>query len=152
MPGIYACHPGQRSKLDPTGKRGIFVGYSETSKDYRIYVPGFKKIEIRIDVTFDEDASFCKSKKNSSEEIQDKEPKAPRGLESEAEEVVPEDHDEMERQRPEDPPKEVTLGKRRPAWPVSSCRKQRSIELQTKPSEKARNLKPIPVMWLYFKI
>ena len=56
----------KRSKLDPTGKRDIFVGYSETSKAYRIYVPGFKKIEINRDVTFDEDTTFCKLKKNSS--------------------------------------------------------------------------------------
>ena len=28
------------SKLEPSSKKGIFVGYSETSKDYRIYVPG----------------------------------------------------------------------------------------------------------------
>ena len=104
------------SKLDPTGKRGIFVGYSETSKAYRIHVPGFKKIEINRDVIFDEDVAFCKSKKNSSEEIQDEEPKALRWLELEAEEIVREDHDEMEPQRPEDPPKEVTLYKRRPAW------------------------------------
>ena len=106
----------KRSKLDPTGKRGIFVGYSETSKAYRIYVPGFKKIEVSRDVTFDDDATFWKSKKNSLEEIQDEGPKAPKGLEPEAEEVVPEDYDELELQRPEDPPKEVTLGKRRPAW------------------------------------
>ena len=101
----------KRSKLDPMGKRGIFVGYSETSKAYKIYVPGFKKIEIRRDVTFDEDVAFCKSKKNSFEEIQDEEPKSPQGLEPKAE-----DHDELEPQRLEDLAKEGTLGKIRPAW------------------------------------
>jgi hypothetical protein len=30
----------KRNKLEPSGKRGIFVGYSELSKAYRIYVPG----------------------------------------------------------------------------------------------------------------
>ena len=90
----------KRSKLDPTGKRGIFVGYSKTSKAYKIYVPSFKNIKINRDVTFDEDATSCKSKKNSSEEIQDEDPKAPRGLEPKAKEVVPEDHDELETQRP----------------------------------------------------
>jgi transposase InsO family protein len=30
----------KRKKLEPSGKKGIFVGYSETSKAYRIYVPG----------------------------------------------------------------------------------------------------------------
>ena len=44
------------TKLDPSGKKGIFVGYSESSKSYRIYFPGFKKIDISRDVTFDEDS------------------------------------------------------------------------------------------------
>ena len=30
----------KRSKLDTSGKKGMFVGYSETSKVYRVYVPG----------------------------------------------------------------------------------------------------------------
>ena len=33
------------------------MGYSESSKDYRIYFPGFKKIDISRDVTFDESRS-----------------------------------------------------------------------------------------------
>ena len=95
----------KRSTLDPTGKWDIFIGYSETSKVYKIYVPGFKKIEISRDVTFDEDAAFSKSKKNASEEVQDEEPKDPRGSYSEAKKFVPEYHDELEPQKPEDPPK-----------------------------------------------
>jgi len=97
-------------------REAFYSGYSETSNAYRIYVPGFKKIEINRDVTFDEDVAFCKSKKNSLEEIEEEEPKAPTGLEPEDEEVVHEDHDELEPQRLEDLPKGVTLGKRRPAW------------------------------------
>ena len=34
----------KRTKLDPSGKKGIFVGYSESSKAYRIYFLGYKKI------------------------------------------------------------------------------------------------------------
>ena len=45
----------KRTKLDPLGKKGIFVGYSESSMAYRIYFPGFKKIDISRDVTFDEE-------------------------------------------------------------------------------------------------
>ena len=43
---IFGCHvyihvpKEKRSKLEPSGKKGIFVGYSETSKVYWIYVPG----------------------------------------------------------------------------------------------------------------
>ena len=41
----------KRTKLDPSGNKGIFVGYSESLKAYRIYFPGFKKIDISKDVT-----------------------------------------------------------------------------------------------------
>ena len=54
-------------KLDPSGKKGIFVGYSESSKAYRIYFPGFKKIDISRDVTFDEDTAYNKSRKRPVE-------------------------------------------------------------------------------------
>ena len=50
----------KREKLDPSGKKGIFVGYSESLKAYRIYFPGFKKINISRDVAFDEDSAFEK--------------------------------------------------------------------------------------------
>ena len=44
---VYIHIPKEkRRKLDPLGKKGIFVGYSESSKAYRIYFPGFKKINI----------------------------------------------------------------------------------------------------------
>ena len=29
----------KRTKLEPTTEKGIFVGYSETSKAFRIYIP-----------------------------------------------------------------------------------------------------------------
>ena len=45
------------SKLDAFGKKGMFVGYSETSKAYRVYVPGQREVEICHNVTFDEDTS-----------------------------------------------------------------------------------------------
>ena len=53
----------KRTKLDPSGKKGIFVGYSESSKAYRIYFPRFKNIEISKDVTFEEDSAYNKSRK-----------------------------------------------------------------------------------------
>ena len=38
---VYIHVPKEkRSKLEPSGKKGIFVGYSETSKAYHIYVLG----------------------------------------------------------------------------------------------------------------
>ena len=44
---VYIHIPREkRTKLDPSGKKGIFVGYFVNSKAYRIYFPGFKKIDI----------------------------------------------------------------------------------------------------------
>jgi hypothetical protein len=38
------------------------VGYSETSKAYRIYLPGKRHIEVSRDVSFHEEATFKRSK------------------------------------------------------------------------------------------
>ena len=47
----------KRANLDPSGRKGIFIGYSDTSKAYRIYFLGFKKIDISRDVAFYEDST-----------------------------------------------------------------------------------------------
>ena len=41
----------KKTKLEPSGKKGIFVGYSEYLKGYRIYIPGSRQIEVSRDVT-----------------------------------------------------------------------------------------------------
>jgi hypothetical protein len=51
----------KRNKLEPSRKKGIFVGYYEVSKAFRIYIPGHRHIEISRDVTFDEEAALKKS-------------------------------------------------------------------------------------------
>ena len=66
----------KRTKLDPSGRKGTFVGYFESSKAYRIYFLGFKKIDISRDVTFDEDSAYNKSRKRPTEELE--ETKVPR--------------------------------------------------------------------------
>jgi hypothetical protein len=53
----------KRTKLDPLGKKGIFVGYCEVSKAFIIYIPSYHHIEISRDVTFDEDATLKRSRK-----------------------------------------------------------------------------------------
>ena len=42
------------------------MGYSKSSKAYRIYFPGFKKID--RDVTSNEDTAYNKSRKRPAEE------------------------------------------------------------------------------------
>jgi hypothetical protein len=60
---VYIHVPKEkRTKLEPSGKKGTFVGYSETSKAYRIYVPGKKYIEVSRDVTFHEEVVFRRSR------------------------------------------------------------------------------------------
>ena len=74
------------------------MGYFESSKAYRIYFPGYKKIDISRDVTFDEDRTYNKSKKRLAEEPE------------EAEAEVPRIHDTI------DPPLEKNPHKRKPTW------------------------------------
>jgi len=52
----------KRTKLEPFGKKGIFVGYSEDTKAFRVYVSWQNYIKTCRDVIFDEDAAFWKSK------------------------------------------------------------------------------------------
>ena len=50
----------KRNKLDAFGKKGTFLGYIETSKAYRIYLPDQREVELSHDVTFDEDFALGK--------------------------------------------------------------------------------------------
>jgi hypothetical protein len=59
----YSYVPSEkRTKLKPMAERGIFVGYSETSKAFRIYLPSLRKTVLRRDVRFEEDGAFRKSR------------------------------------------------------------------------------------------
>jgi hypothetical protein len=55
----------KRTKMDPSGKKGIFVGYYEVSKAFEVYILGYHHIEINRDVTFDEDETLNKSRRRS---------------------------------------------------------------------------------------
>jgi len=44
-----------RKKLDPKAQQGIFVGYSDESKAFRIWIPGQSRVITSRDVTFDEE-------------------------------------------------------------------------------------------------
>lgn len=58
------CHiPDEKhNKLDQTAEKGYLVGYSETSKAYKIYIPSIRKIVVRRDVKFMEDRAFRRSR------------------------------------------------------------------------------------------
>jgi hypothetical protein len=58
---VYIHIPKEkRTKLDPSGRKGTFVGYSESSKAYRIYILGQRQIEVSRDVTFEEEVAFMR--------------------------------------------------------------------------------------------
>ena len=79
------------------------MGYSESSKAYRIYFPGFKKIDISRDITFGEDSAYNKSRKRPVEEPE--EAKAPRIHDTTTnKEAQEEDQEVEESQEPIDPP------------------------------------------------
>jgi hypothetical protein len=104
----------ERNKLEPLGNKGIFVGYCEVSKVFRIYIPGHHHIEISRDVTFDEDAALKKSRRCQLEEVYEDEPVIPRTTVREVpraakpvrevvtspDEEIQEDHDISEAQEP----------------------------------------------------
>jgi hypothetical protein len=109
----------KRNKLEPSRKKGIFVGYCKVSKALRIYIPGHHHIEISRDVTFDEDAVLKKSRRCQLEEVYAEEPVIPRTVEpvrevvTSPDEELLEDNDTIEVQ---EPPQMTILHKRKPAW------------------------------------
>jgi len=47
--------------LEPLGEKGLFIGYSETSKVYRIWIPVPRKIVVRRYVRFEEVLAYMNS-------------------------------------------------------------------------------------------
>jgi hypothetical protein len=109
----------KRTKMDPSGKKGIFVGYYEVSNAFRIYILGYHLIEIRIYVTFDEDATLKKSRRCHLEEVYEEEHVAPRVAKpvrdviTSPNEDILEDHDIIESQ---EPPQMAISHKINPSW------------------------------------
>ena len=70
---IFECHVDvhvprvRRTKLDPYGRKNVVIGYSESAKAYRIYIPGQRKIELSRDVTFEEDNAYWRSRHAKSD-------------------------------------------------------------------------------------
>ena len=65
---VYVHVPREkRTKLDPSGRKGIFVGYSESAKAYWIYISGQNMIELSRDVTFEEHVAYRRSRHTKSD-------------------------------------------------------------------------------------
>jgi hypothetical protein len=71
---VYIHIPKEkRTKLDPLGRKGTFVGYNESSEAYQIYIPGQRQIEVSRDVTFEEEVAFMRSRGSHMDIDSDKE-------------------------------------------------------------------------------
>ena len=75
------------------------------AKDYKIYFPGFKKIDINRNVTFDEDTTYNKSRKRPIEEPEEAEAEAPRIRDT----TMNEEDDEAEGSRSSIPMKQIKI-------------------------------------------
>jgi hypothetical protein len=119
----------KRNKLEPSKKKGIFVGYCEVSKAFRIYIPGHHHIEISRDMTFDEEETLKKSRRCHLEEVYEEEPVDPRIAESmrkvprvaePGREVVTsldeETHEDHDISKVQENPQMTFSHKRNPAW------------------------------------
>ena len=56
------CHVSKesRKKLESTIEMEVFLGYTETPHNYRVYLPSLKMTVVRRDVKFDEEeAMWC---------------------------------------------------------------------------------------------
>ena len=60
MSDLYSCPSEKRLKLEPIAENGLFVGYSETSKVYRIYIPTLRKTVVRHVVRFEEERALMR--------------------------------------------------------------------------------------------
>ena len=88
----------KRANLDPSRRKGIFVGYSDTSNSYQIYFLGSKKIDDNRDLSFDEDSTYFISRRKLIQE--DKEPKDTRAWGMEIGEAIPKDHEYHDMEEP----------------------------------------------------
>jgi hypothetical protein len=71
---VYYHVPSEkRTKLEATAEKGIFVGFSETSKAYRVYILALRKTVIRRDVKFEEDRALRRAHDTVSTTIGDRE-------------------------------------------------------------------------------
>ena len=60
---VCYCHvlAENRKKLDPSGEKGLLVGYSDISKVYRVYIPSPRRIIVSRYFQFDEDRALRRS-------------------------------------------------------------------------------------------
>jgi hypothetical protein len=108
---VYIHVPKEkRTKLDPSSRKSTFVGYSESSKAYRIYILGQRQIEVSRDVTFEEEISFRRSRESQMEIDNEIVPSPPSVVQRET--II----DPVDSVAQVDVPRDIAVGHKRPAW------------------------------------
>jgi hypothetical protein len=98
----------KRTKLEPSGRKGVFVGYSKTLKAYRIYIPRQRQIEVSWDVRFEEELAFRRSQETTAKTDGEEQetPKVEESTGPSSTGIQPSDHEEESEELvdPVDPP------------------------------------------------
>ena len=61
--------------MDPSGEKGLLVGYSDISKAHRVYIHARRRIIMSRDVQFDEDRALWRSLDLPTEQYPTQEPR-----------------------------------------------------------------------------
>jgi hypothetical protein len=69
MYGVCTNSETKRIKLDDHREKCIFIGYSETSKAYKVYNPVTNKVVISRDVIFSENEAWAWSENKADENV-----------------------------------------------------------------------------------
>nr|GFA62321.1 retrovirus-related Pol polyprotein from transposon TNT 1-94 [Tanacetum cinerariifolium] len=89
-----ACYLiNSEGKLDPGGEKGIFIGYGDEVKGYRIWSPSGRRVILSGDVTFDEDYLFRVKQDPIESKLEDSVSEKVEDVPKQVEHVVPRDTD-----------------------------------------------------------
>jgi hypothetical protein len=97
------------------------VGYNESSKAYQIYILGQRQIEVRKDVTFEEEVAFRRSKGSDMEIDSERQeemvtpPPRPPTIRRETIEPIGQ-IDPVDLVALVDVPRDIVVGRKRPTW------------------------------------
>nr|GEZ68175.1 retrovirus-related Pol polyprotein from transposon TNT 1-94 [Tanacetum cinerariifolium] len=80
-------------KLDPGGEKGIFIGYGDEVKGYRIWSPSGRRVILSRDLTFDEDYLFRVKQDPIESKLEDSVSEKVEDVPKQVEHVVPRDTD-----------------------------------------------------------
>ena len=93
------------------------MGYNESSKAYRVYIPGLRQIEVSRDVTFEEEMVIQKGRGSDMDIYDDEEMRSSPPLEVKRES---EDRNELispiDPVKPDDAPTDMGVSRKRSKW------------------------------------